>query len=59
VFPLAVRVEDGEIHVGVRDSAHEHCEGLNVSERLVVEHLDAFLPELLWELENPASDVEL
>ena len=59
VFPLAVRVEDGEIHVEVRDSAHEHCEGLNVSERLVVEHLDAFLPELLWELENPASDVEL
>lgn len=59
VFPLAVSVENGEIHVGVRDTAHEHCEGLNVSERRVVEHLDAFLPELLWELSDPESDVEL
>ena len=59
VFPLAVSVQDGEIHVDVRESAREHCEGLDVSERRVVEHLDAFLPELLWELEDPSSDVEL
>jgi hypothetical protein len=59
VFPLAVTVEDGEIHVDVRESAREHCEGLNVSERRVIEHLDAFLPELLWELDDPESDVEL
>jgi Fe-S-cluster containining protein len=59
VFPLAVSVEDGEIHADVRDSAREHCEGLGVSERRVIEHLDAFLPELLWELDDPESDVEL
>ena len=59
VFPLAVSVEDGDIHVDVRESAREHCEGLGVSERRVIEHLDAFLPELLWELDDPESDVEL
>ncbi|WP_290819036.1 YkgJ family cysteine cluster protein [Halovivax sp.] len=56
VFPLAVEREDGELHVDVRDSAREHCEGLGVSERRVIEELEAFLPELLWELENPDSD---
>jgi len=55
VFPLHVTVEDGEIHVSVRETAHEHCEGLNVSDRRVVDHLDAFLPELLWELDDPET----
>jgi Fe-S-cluster containining protein len=67
VFPLSVSVEDGDrtghdagdIHVSVRESAHDHCEGLNVSERRVVAHLDAFLPEVLWELDNPESRREL
>jgi Fe-S-cluster containining protein len=59
VFPLAVSVESGELHVSVRDSAHEHCEGLNVSERRVIDNLDAFLPELLWELDNPETELEL
>jgi len=59
VFPLAVSVEDGEIHVGIRDSAHEHCDGLDVSERRVIDNLDAFLPELLWDLDDPSSDQEL
>ena len=59
VFPLAVTVEDGDIHVDVRDSAREHCEGLDVSERRVVAHLDAFLPELLWELDDPTTEVEI
>jgi Fe-S-cluster containining protein len=59
VFPLSVAVEDGDIHVSVRDSAHEHCEGLNVTDRRVVDHLDAFLPELLWDLDDPETRREL
>jgi Fe-S-cluster containining protein len=59
VFPLEVSVADGDIHVGVREEAHEHCDGLDVSERRVVDHLDAFLPELLWELDDPTTKVEL
>jgi len=59
VFPLSVTAEDGDIHVSVRDSAHEHCEGLNVTDRRVVDHLDAFLPELLWELDDPETRREL
>ncbi|WP_256296918.1 YkgJ family cysteine cluster protein [Haloarchaeobius salinus] len=59
VFPLAVTVEDGDIHVDIRDSAHEHCDGLDVSERKVIDNLDAFLPEVLWELDDPESDREL
>ncbi|WP_247731758.1 hypothetical protein [Halovivax limisalsi] len=56
VFPLAVSREPDGLHVDIRDSAHEHCEGLGVSERRVIEELPAFLPELLWELENPDSE---
>lgn len=59
VFPLCVFVEDDEIHVSVRDDAQEHCEGLGESERRVIDNLDAFLPELLWELDDPATAVEL
>jgi len=59
VFPLSVTVEGGDIHVSVRDSAREHCEGLNVTDRRVVDHLDAFLPELLWELDDPETRREL
>ncbi|MEF8783801.1 MAG: YkgJ family cysteine cluster protein [Haloarculaceae archaeon] len=67
VFPLAVSVEDGDltareggdIHVAVREEAHDHCDGLNVSERRVVDHLDAFLPEVLWDLDNPETRREL
>ncbi len=59
VFPLEVSVETGDIHVTVREEAHEHCDGLDVSERRVVDHLDAFLPELLWELDDPTTKVEL
>lgn len=55
IFPLAVRVENGEIHVSVRDAAAEHCDGLDVSERRVVENLEAFLPPVLWELDDPAT----
>ena len=59
VFPLSVKLEDDGIHVSVRDAAWEHCEGMNVSERRVVDHLDAFLPELLWDLDDPDTDVEI
>ncbi|WP_336325986.1 YkgJ family cysteine cluster protein [Halovenus sp. HT40] len=55
VFPLSVSVENGDIHVSVRETAHEHCEGLNVSERRVIDHLDAFLPAVLWELDDPET----
>ncbi|MFB6209959.1 MAG: YkgJ family cysteine cluster protein [Halobacteriales archaeon] len=59
VFPLAVTVVDGDIHVDVREEAETHCEGLNVSERRVIDNLEAFLPELLWELEDPTTKIEL
>jgi Fe-S-cluster containining protein len=67
VFPLEVTVEDGDltargggdIHVSVREEAHEHCDGLNVSERRVIDHLDAFLPELLWDLDDPETKRQL
>jgi len=59
VFPLEVHVESGDIHVTVREEAHEHCEGLDISERRVVDNLEAFLPELLWDLEDPTTKVEL
>jgi Fe-S-cluster containining protein len=59
VFPLEVYVESDDIHVTVREEAETHCDGLNVSDRLVVDNLDAFLPELLWDLEDPTTKVEL
>lgn len=58
VFPLEVRVEDGDIHVSVRDSARDYCDGLNVSERRVIDNLDAFLPRVLWDISDPATGVE-
>jgi Fe-S-cluster containining protein len=59
LFPLAVRRANGDLHVDVRDSAETHCEGLDVSERRLIDHLDAFLPELLWELDDPTTKREL
>lgn len=59
VFPLEVHVENRDIHVSVRESAETHCEGLDVSERRIIDHLDAFLPEVLWSLQNPATEIEL
>lgn len=57
VFPLGVwRGDDGDLHVDIRESAHDHCDGLGVSDRRVIDNLEAFLPELLWDLENPDSD---
>jgi Fe-S-cluster containining protein len=59
VFPLEVTVENGDIHVSVREAAREHCEGLNVSERRVVDNLDAFLPAVLWDLDDPETRRQL
>jgi len=67
VFPLEVTVSDGaatgreggDIHVSVREQAREHCEGLNVSERRVLDNLDAFLPAVLWDLDDPETRREL
>nr|WP_233738096.1 hypothetical protein [Halocatena pleomorpha] len=59
VFPLEVHVEHDDIHVSIREEAHAHCEGLDVSERRLVDHLNAFLPRLLWELDDPTTKIEL
>ena len=67
VFPLHVSVEagaatsrdGGDLHVSVREEARDHCDGLNVSERRVVDNLDAFLPAVLWELDDPETRREL
>lgn len=59
VFPLEAHVENDDIHVSIRDEAHTHCDGLNVSERRVIDHLDAFLPRVLWNLDDPTTKIEL
>ncbi len=59
IFPLAVEKREGDLYVDVRESAREHCEGLDVSERRVIDNLDAFLPERLWELADPDTHREL
>ncbi|WP_459194682.1 YkgJ family cysteine cluster protein [Halosimplex sp. J119] len=67
VFPLEVTVGDGDatdrdgsdIYVSVREEAHDHCDGLGVSERRVIDHLDAFLPAVLWDLDDPETKREL
>lgn len=59
IFPLAVRKRDGDLRVDVRENAREHCEGLDVNERRLTDNLEAFLPELLWELDDPDTRREL
>jgi hypothetical protein len=59
VFPLEVSIDNEDIHVSVREEAEDHCEGLGVSERRVIDHLDAFLPEVLWSLDDPVTEIEL
>lgn len=59
IFPLSISVADEDIVVDVRDDAERHCEGMDVSNRRLIDHLDAFLPPALWELDDPATLVEL
>lgn len=59
VFPLAIHVENGEIHASVRDDAERNCDGLGVSDRRIIDHLDAFLPQVLWNLDDPTTKIEL
>lgn len=49
VFPLEITVKPDGLHVSVRGDAERNCEGLNTSEHRLMDHLDAFLPESLWE----------
>lgn len=59
VFPLQIEVESGDLVVDIRGDARTHCEGLDVGERRLIDHLDAFLPPVLWTLEDPATAIEL
>lgn len=59
VFPLEVDVVEGEIVVDVREDAERNCEGMDVGERRLIDHLEAFLPETLWELDDPRTAIEL
>ncbi|WP_254535683.1 hypothetical protein [Halomarina litorea] len=56
VFPLSVHVEGDDLHVSLHESAGQYCEGLNVSDWRVVDHLDAFLPRALWDLPDPTTE---
>lgn len=59
VFPLDISLEDGEIVVDIRNDAERNCEGMDVGERRLIDHLDAFLPPLLWDLSDPSTAIEL
>lgn len=59
VYPLAVRPVEDEIAISIRDSAETKCEGMDVGDERIIDHLDAFLPPILWELSNPSSDIAL
>lgn len=59
VFPLEVTREDGDIVVDIRDDAERNCEGLDEAAERLIDHLDAFLPPLLWDLEEPDTHVDL
>lgn len=58
VFPLEVSVEDDEIVVDIREDAERNCEGLDVTERRLIDHLDAFLPPMIWDVPDPSTHVE-
>ncbi len=59
VFPLEIELEAGELVVDIRQDARTHCEGLDVGDRRLIDHLDAFLPPVLWTLDDPATAIEL
>lgn len=59
IFPLAIERRNDEIYVDIRESAHLNCEGLGVSQRRLVDHLDAFLPELIWKIDDPNTEIVL
>jgi len=59
IFPLEIAVENGDILVSIRDDAETHCEGMDVTDRRLIDNLDAFLPETLWDLPDPETKVEL
>ncbi len=59
IFPLEISSEDGDIVVDVRDDAERNCQGMDVGERRLIDHLDAFLPPTLWELDTPDTRIRL
>ena len=59
VFPLEVTTEEGEIIVGIRADAEQNCEGLDETDRRLIDHLDAFLPPTLWDIDIPDTRVRL
>lgn len=56
VYPLAVEREGDALVVELRESAPDHCDGLHEGDQRLIDRLPAFLPPVLWELEEPASD---
>ncbi|MFP4217958.1 MAG: YkgJ family cysteine cluster protein [Salinarchaeum sp.] len=56
VFPLHVEPDGDALRVSIRDEANEHCEGLDVGEHRLIDHLADFLPPVLWELPRPETD---
>lgn len=59
VFPLDVSREGGEIVVDIREDAERNCDGLDETDRRLIDHLDAFLPPILWELDSPDTRIRL
>ena len=57
VFPLHIEVRDGDLYVDVREEAEQHCEGMDVGGRRLIDNLEAFLPPGLWEEPNPSTDI--
>lgn len=59
VFPLEVVAVDGEIVVDIRENAERNCEGLDETDQRLIDHLDAFLPPILWDIEIPDTHIRL
>lgn len=57
VFPLSVERSGSKLIIDIRKAATGHCEGLTVGDEKLIDHLDAFLPRALWEIENPNSEI--
>lgn len=59
VFPLEVTRESDALIVGIREDAERNCEGLDETDRRLIDHLDAFLPPELWDIDMPDTHVTL
>ena len=59
VFPLDITLRGDALEVSIRETAETHCEGMDVGDRRLIDHLDAFLPPQLWDLPDPTTHIEL